>query len=122
MHETALVFDASVFQELLEALAGDLDRVASIYQTFFETATFLIGSLLDQDCATQAKTLHTLKGSAAMVGGERMARLVTHLQQIAANSVHPIIRTRIEELSGELVMLRGAVNAYARSCSYAFEI
>jgi HPt (histidine-containing phosphotransfer) domain-containing protein len=111
----ALVLDASVFQELLESLAGDLDIVVSIYRTFLCTAATLIGSLPQQDCAAQAATLHTLKGSASMVGAVRIARLAAHLQQVAAKSVHPVIKTRIEELTGELDIFRTAVSAYVRS-------
>jgi HPt (histidine-containing phosphotransfer) domain-containing protein len=110
-----MVLDTRVFQELLETLAGDLDIVVSIYRTFLVTATTLIGSLPDQDCAGQAATLHTLKGSASMIGAARLARLAAHLQRVAAKSVHPVINTRGEELTGELSILRTAINTHVRS-------
>ena len=117
------VFDTRVFQELLESLTGDLDVVVSIYRTFLGTAAILIGSLPEQDCAMQADTLHTLRGSAWMVGAERIARLAAHLQHVAASAVHhPVIKTRIDELTGELDLFRKAINAHARSCHYRSEI
>lgn len=121
-HPAPLVFDTSVFQELLETLAGDLDLVVSIYRTFLSTAATLIGSLTVQNCATQTATLHTLKGSASMVGAERMALLAARLQQVAAKSVHPVIKTRIEELTGELAVFRSVINAHVQSCGYSSEI
>ena len=117
-----LVLDTRAFQELLEALGGDLDVVVSIYRTFLRTTGVLIGALPVQDCAAQAATLHTLRGSAWMVGAARVARLATHLQQVATKSVHPVIKTRIEELTGELNMFRTAINAHARSFQYRSEI
>ena len=117
-----LVLDPGAFQELLEALGGDLEVVISIYRTFLGTAGTLIVNLPNQDCAAQAATLHTLKGSAWMVGAVRVARLAAHLQQVAAKSVHPVIKTRIEELRGELNFFRAAINAHARSFEYRSEI
>jgi HPt (histidine-containing phosphotransfer) domain-containing protein len=117
-----LVLDTSVFQELLEALGGDLDTVVSVYRIFLGSAMRLIGHLSDQHCAAQAVTLHTLKGSARMVGAVRVARLAAHLQQLAAKSVHPVIKTRIQELTGELNIFRTAIEAHVRSLHYRSEI
>lgn len=117
-----LALDTTLFRELLGSFAGDLDIVISIYCTFIATTMKLIGSLPDQDCATQARTLHTLKGSAAMVGAERIARLAARLQQVAATSIHPIVKTRIDELTGELVLFREALRVHAESVQYRLEI
>ena len=116
------VLDTSVFQELLQTLAGDLDVVVSIYRTFLGTAAMLIDRLSDQDCAAQAATLHTLKGSAAMVGAMRLGQLAARLHQVASTFLHPVVETRIEELTGELDIFRRAINAQARSFQYRSEI
>jgi HPt (histidine-containing phosphotransfer) domain-containing protein len=116
------VLDAALFRELLGSFAGDLEIVISIYRTFIRTTMQLVESLPTQDCATQARTLHTLKGSAAMVGADRIADLALRLQHVAANSIHPIVKTRIDELIGELAMFRGALRAQAESLQYRLEI
>jgi len=116
------LLDTGVFQELLGALGGDLDTVVSIYRTFLATGLTLIGSLPQQDCITQARTLHTLKGSSTMVGAERMARLAANLQYVAVKAIHPIIKTRIDELTGELDMFREAINAHVKSLQYPGEV
>nr|WP_298726031.1 Hpt domain-containing protein [uncultured Steroidobacter sp.] len=109
------VLDTTLFGELLGSFAGDLDIVISIYRTFVGTTIQLIDALPDQDCATQTRTLHTLKGSAAMVGAERIAQLAARLHRVAASSVHPIVKTRIDELTGELDSFREALRAHADS-------
>src|SRR5688500_18782012 len=72
------VFDAAVFQELLESL--QIEAVAAIYRKFFENATGFIGELREQDAAARIETFHTLKGSAAMMGAKRMSELAAQLQ------------------------------------------
>ena len=109
------VLDTTLFEELLGSFAGDLDIVISIYRTFVGTTIQLIEALPDQDCATQTRTLHTLKGSAAMVGADRIARLAARLHHVAASSVHPVVKTRIDELTGELDMFREALRTHADS-------
>jgi HPt (histidine-containing phosphotransfer) domain-containing protein len=116
------VLDTSLFAELVGSFGDDLDIVISIYRTFIGTTVRLIGSLPDEDCAAQTRSLHTLKGSAAMVGAERIARLATRLHHVAANSVHPIVKTRIDEITGELDMFREALKAHAAAFQYRSEI
>lgn len=116
------VLDTALFRELLNSFAGDVDIVISIYRTFIGTTMKLIESLASEDCAAQARTLHTLKGSAAMVGADRIAVLALRLQHVAANSIHPIVKTRIDELTGELVMFRSALRAQADLLQYPSEI
>jgi HPt (histidine-containing phosphotransfer) domain-containing protein len=116
------VLDSSMFQELFETLAGDLDMVVSIYRTFFVTAVTLIDSLPRQNCATQARTLHTLKGSAAMLGAARFAQTAAGLQQVAANGGERALDTRIADLSSELDRVRSEALANARSLGYRSEL
>lgn len=85
------VLDAAVFQDLLESL--QVDAAAAIYRKFVENAVGFIGALREQSAAERAETFHTLKGSAAMMGANRMARLAEQLQA-QASSVQVELATR----------------------------
>ena len=116
------VLDSSMFQELFETLAGDLDTVVSIYRTFFATTLTLIDSLPDQNSAAQARTLHTLKGSAAMLGAARLAQIAAGMQQVAANGGEPALDTRIADLGSELDRVRSEALSHALSLGYRSEV
>lgn len=116
------VLDSSVFQELFETVAGDVDTVVSIYRTFFASAVVLIDSLPRENCAAQAKTLHTLKGSAGMLGASRLAQMAARLQQAAVNGGEPAPGTRIADLANELDRVRSEALAHASALRYRSEI
>jgi HPt (histidine-containing phosphotransfer) domain-containing protein len=116
------VLDSSVFQELVETVAGDVDTVVSIYRTFFATAVMLIDSLPRESCAAQARTLHTLKGSAGMLGATRLAEMAARLQQAAVNGGEPAPGTRIADLGSELDRVRSEALAHASALRYRSEI
>lgn len=101
--------DASVFHDLLESLVQPL-AVAALYRKFIGNAAAFIDELHDQDAAARIDTLHTLKGSAAMMGAARMARLAMHWQEQAQSSSVQVSRVS-QELAGELARFRGAVAA-----------
>jgi len=102
---TTNVLDVGVFQELLESLTHAA-TVAAIYRKFLENATGFIGELRDQDVAARTETFHTLKGSAAMLGANRMAALAATLQEQGA-AVQVAAAT--EQLTDELEKFREAV-------------
>ena len=99
------VLDGNVFQELVESLAQP-DAVAAVYRKFLENAAAFIGELRDLDAAARIETLHTLKGSAAMMGANSMAGLAAQLQAQGA-SVQVEAATR--QLGDELTRLRAAI-------------
>jgi HPt (histidine-containing phosphotransfer) domain-containing protein len=76
---TLVVLDASVFQELLESL-GAPAAVAAVYRKFLGNAATFIRELASQDIPARIETMHTLKGSAAMLGAHRMSALAAQLQ------------------------------------------
>ena len=101
------VFDGAVFQELLESL--QIAAVAAIYRKFIESATGFIGELREQDAAARIETFHTLKGSAAMMGANRLSELAAQLQA-QGSSVQ--VEAATGQLQAELDRFRG--EAFAR--------
>jgi HPt (histidine-containing phosphotransfer) domain-containing protein len=103
------VLDCNVFRDLLESLAQPA-AVAALYRKFIGNAAAFICELRVQEDAARIDTLHTLKGSAAMMGATRMAKIAMHLQtQLQCSSVQ--VAQAIQELEGELVRFRLAVAA-----------
>src|SRR5688500_14298486 len=99
------VLNGTVFHELMESLS-QAEAVAAVYRKFVGNAAVFIGRLRDQDAAERIETLHTLKGSAAMMGATRMAELAAQLQA-QGSSVQIEVATR--QLCDELEKLRAEV-------------
>jgi len=103
------VLDGNVLRDLVESLAQPA-AVAALYRKFVENAATFIGELRDQDDAARIDTLHTLKGSAAMMGAERIANIAMHLQaQWQCSSVQ--VAQAVQVLEGELSRFRTEVAA-----------
>jgi HPt (histidine-containing phosphotransfer) domain-containing protein len=98
------VLDVAVFQELVESLQAD--AVAAICRKFFENAAEFIDALPEQSTADRVETFHTLKGSAAMMGANRMSELAAQLQAQAA-SVQVAAASR--QLKDELEKFRAEI-------------
>jgi HPt (histidine-containing phosphotransfer) domain-containing protein len=103
------VLDGTVFHELLESL-NEPAAVAAVYRKFVRNAAAFIRELRDQEPTARIDTLHTLKGSAAMMGATRMAKLAAHLQVQLQGSSLPVAQA-IEELESELEKFRLALDA-----------
>jgi HPt (histidine-containing phosphotransfer) domain-containing protein len=95
------VLDVSVFQELVESLQAEV--AAAVYRKFIENAAAFIGGLSEQNTDECVETFHTLKGSAAMVGANRLAQLAAQLQT-QASSVQ--VEAPIQQLKSELEAFR----------------
>lgn len=113
----ANALDAAVFEELRDTLHGRLDVVANIYRKFLENASSYIGALRDLPQDTHAITLHTLKGSAAMVGASRIAALATRVHE-ALRSPAQASDVSIPEFESELSMFRCVLAAHFDSLGY----
>lgn len=100
------VLDVAVFQELVESLQAD--AAAAVYRKFVENAAAFIGELPDQNTAERVETFHTLKGSAAMMGANRMSETAAILQE-QGSSVQVERATR--ELKDELDRFREQVSS-----------
>lgn len=92
------VLDSAVFQELVESLSQP-EMVAAVYRKFVENAAVFIRDLRRQDAAARIETLHTLKGSAAMMGATRLSNLAAQLEaQGLAAQVEPATQQLADEL------------------------
>ena len=105
--ESALdVLDASMFQDLLESLVEPA-AVAAVYRKFLSNAATFISELAGQDAAGRVETMHTLKGSAAMLGANRMSALAAQLQTELHGS-HVQVEQAARKLENELASFRAA--------------
>jgi HPt (histidine-containing phosphotransfer) domain-containing protein len=106
--ETSLeAFDVDVLHDLLASL-GQPAAVAAVYRKFLANATGFIASLGTQHGAAIGGTLHTLKGSAAMLGARCLAQRAAYLQsQCQSGSVE--VEQAIEQLTAELAQFRAAL-------------
>jgi HPt (histidine-containing phosphotransfer) domain-containing protein len=98
------VFDVSVFQELVESL--QTESAAAVYRKFLENAAAFIDELPRQNTDARVETFHTLKGSAAMMGANRMSELAAQLQ---ARGAGVQLEAAIQQLKQELEKFRAAV-------------
>lgn len=111
----AQALDSELFQELRESLGNELHVVAGIYRRFMDNAASSIETSRRQSGAERASTLHTLKGSAAMVGATRIAAVAAHLEASLLDSPAERAEAGLRELEAELVRFRAAVTAHLQS-------
>lgn|GEM_PF-2400082 len=116
--EDGLVLDTELFQELRESLGCELDAVLRIYRRFLANAAGSLDEARRQTGAARAATLHTLKGSAAMVGANRIASVAGRLQEGLVDSPDAIAQAAIGELEGELTTFRLTLTAHLDSLGY----
>jgi HPt (histidine-containing phosphotransfer) domain-containing protein len=110
--------DTELFQELRESLGNELAVVVGIYRRFIENAAGSIAMCRRQTGAERASTLHTLKGSAAMVGATRLAALSARLQESLLEASGEVAEAGLQELESELTRFRAAVAAHLESLGY----
>jgi HPt (histidine-containing phosphotransfer) domain-containing protein len=109
---TLTSLDQEAFDELYESVCENPDTVASLYDTFLTNAARLIEGVQTGDSPSiREKTLHTLKGSAAMMGAARVARLAEDLQHTSATMQDETLQKWIAQIAIELEQTRRAVDA-----------
>lgn len=104
------VLDELAFDELHESLAAQPDALLGVYRKFLQGAVAAINGLSSQDAATRISTVHTLKGSAAMLGAQRLAAVAARLQEELAGAQAPTVEEAMRRLSEELDAFRRRVN------------
>jgi HPt (histidine-containing phosphotransfer) domain-containing protein len=114
----ARALDTELFQELRESLGNELDVVAGIYRRFMANAASSVEVSLRQSGAERASTLHTLKGSAAMVGATRVAALSGQLQESLLESPDDAAAAALRELEAELMRFRAALALHLESLGH----
>jgi HPt (histidine-containing phosphotransfer) domain-containing protein len=114
------VLDVAVLQDLLASLSQPV-AVAGVYRKFVVNAADFIAELPEQEGAARIDTLHTLKGSAAMMGANQLAQLAASLQAQAETSSVQVAEA-MQELTGELAKFREAVATRLRELGTSLEV
>jgi HPt (histidine-containing phosphotransfer) domain-containing protein len=105
------VLDRHVFDELVATLGSDTGRVNNVYRKFVDSARARLEEVRHQSVMESAATFHALKGSASMVGANRLAALAAQLQDAAAGLDNETKVAAIGELEAELALFRDALAA-----------
>jgi HPt (histidine-containing phosphotransfer) domain-containing protein len=105
------VLDRHVFDELVATLGNDKDRVKNVYRKFVDSASARLEEVRHQSVAASAATFHALKGSASMVGANRLAALAATLQDAAPGLDNETKVAAVAELEVELAAFRDALGA-----------
>jgi HPt (histidine-containing phosphotransfer) domain-containing protein len=109
--QTDDVLDMHVFEELLATLGNDTGRVRNVYRKFVESAAARLEEVRHQSVTDSAATFHALKGSASMVGAQRLAAIAARLQDAAPRLDNETKVAGIGELEAELATFRQVLSA-----------
>ena len=105
------VLDRHVFEELVATLGNDTERAGNVYRKFVESAITRLEEVRHQSVTDSAATFHALKGSASMVGANRLAALAAKLQDAAPGLDYETKVSALEELEAELATFRNVLRA-----------
>jgi HPt (histidine-containing phosphotransfer) domain-containing protein len=108
------VLDGHVLDELIATLGNDTTRVQNVYRKFVDTTSARLVEVRTQSVTESAATFHALKGSASMVGANRLAALAAKLQEAAPGLDNETKVSAVIELETELALFRDALNAVLR--------
>jgi HPt (histidine-containing phosphotransfer) domain-containing protein len=99
-------------QKALDRMDGDAALFAMVLESFFSLAPKTLveveTALAAADVQAVHRYLHSLAGSSAMVGAERLARLARELEEQA-------LAGRLVDVGGGLPRLQVALNQFVRS-------
>ena len=109
------VLDGHVFEELLATLGNDTQRMRSVYRKFVDSAANRLDEVRHQPVTGSAATFHALKGSAGMVGANRIAAVAARLQDAAPGLNEEARAAAIGELEAELETFRRALGVQLES-------
>jgi HPt (histidine-containing phosphotransfer) domain-containing protein len=107
----ARVLDKLVFDELFVTLGNDRDRVRNVYRKFVDSAAARLQEVRNQSVTDSAATFHALKGSASMVGANRLAAIAARLQDAVPRLDQQMKASAIGELEAALATFREALSA-----------
>jgi HPt (histidine-containing phosphotransfer) domain-containing protein len=106
---TVAALDLTVLEELRGTFGGQSPVVANLYANFLTNAARYIEALRSQANDEQVATLHTLKGSAAMMGAVRISALAMRLHEASLHESGQTSESAIRQLEDELAMFRHAL-------------
>lgn len=102
----SVVLDSTVLRELHRTFGNHRETVASLYAHFLVEAARHINVLRDRSSEARAMTLHTLKGSAAMMGAVRISALAASLLEASLRDPEQPREPAVRQLEEELAMFR----------------
>ena len=113
--------DASVFDELRESLHWQLPPLRKIYASFQESASdtlkLVSGELPTVDHELEVRRLHSLQGSAGLVGARQIEHLAAWLTQAVkarkredVDQTVPLLREAVRRFTQELDARMDAIN------------
>jgi len=105
------VLDRHVFEELFAALGNDTTRVRNVYRKFLDSTNARLEEVRHQSVTDSAATFHALKGSASMVGANRLAELAAELQQAAPRLDYETKVSAIHALQSQLALFRAELES-----------
>jgi HPt (histidine-containing phosphotransfer) domain-containing protein len=103
------VLDRHVFEELIATLGNDTARLRNVYRKFLDSTLARLAELRHQSVIDSAATFHALKGSASMVGANRLAALAAKYQDAAPGLDDETKVSAIGALEAELHLFRNAL-------------
>jgi HPt (histidine-containing phosphotransfer) domain-containing protein len=113
------VLDFELFQDLLESLGNELGIVAGLYRRFLDNTAATLAELRRQKAETWSKTLHALKGSAGMVGANRIAAVAAELQDSLLHAPREMGKAELDVLESELALFRVTVIDHLESLGHS---
>jgi PAS domain S-box-containing protein len=115
-----VVFD---WAGVLERLEGDKDLAMIVIESFLEDLPLQIqvlkGLVENGDTAGSARQVHSIRGASANVGGERLRKVATEMEEAADVGDLDAVDCRMDELREQVFLLRDAIDkaCYAKpSC------
>ncbi len=93
----------------IATLGNDTARLRNVYRKFLDSTLARLAELRHQSVIDSAATFHALKGSASMVGANRLAALAAKYQDAAPGLDDETKVSAIGELKSELDLFRSAL-------------
>jgi HPt (histidine-containing phosphotransfer) domain-containing protein len=103
------VLDRHVFEELVATLGNDTTRLRNVYRKFIDSSLSRLEELRHQSVIESAATFHALKGSASMVGANRLAAVAAKFQETAPGFDSETKVSAVGELESQLTLFRNAL-------------
>ncbi len=103
------MLDRHVFEELVATLGNDTARLRRVYHKFVDSTLARLEELRNQSVIESAATFHALKGSASMVGANRLAALAAEFQEAAPGLDNETKVSAVIELESQLALFRSAL-------------
>jgi histidine phosphotransfer protein HptB len=120
-HDTAATIRARVADLIEDDNPEDIDFVLRLIRSFIDRAPAMLdaiaAALAAGDAPATAELAHALKGLAANIGADQMARLSAEVEDHAANARLGDARSHVARIGDELLEANRQLSALGRSMS-----